>query len=206
MTICRKLKYGNIIDIFKSTKKKSMSQNVDIENEEIPDNSSVPQEENDNDQTQNEDISSSIEKLENENQELKDKYLRLFAEFDNYKKRTVKERLDLMRTAAQETILAILPVLDDFDRAKKLADEPGSTEVFSEGANIVYHKLYAVLKNKGLEPMDTHHQPFDPEFHEALTEIPAPTDELKGKIVDTIEKGYKLGDKIIRYAKVVVGN
>lgn len=206
MTICRKLKYGNIIDIFKSTKKKSMSQNVDIENEEIPDISSVPQEENDNDQTQNEEISSSIEKLENENQELKDKYLRLFAEFDNYKKRTVKERLELMRTAAQETILAILPVLDDFDRAKKLADEPGSTEVFSEGANIVYHKLYAVLKNKGLEPMDTHHQPFDPEFHEALTEIPAPTDELKGKIVDTIEKGYKLGDKIIRYAKVVVGN
>jgi molecular chaperone GrpE len=206
MTICRKLKYGNIIDIFKSTKKKSMSQNVDIENEEIPDISSVPQEENDNDQTQNEEISSSIEKLENENQELKDKYLRLFAEFDNYKKRTVKERLELMRTAAQETILAILPVLDDFDRAKKLADEPGSTEVFSEGANIVYHKLYAVLKNRGLEPMDTHHQPFDPEFHEALTEIPAPTDELKGKIVDTIEKGYKLGDKIIRYAKVVVGN
>jgi len=183
-----------------------MSQNVDIENEEIPDNSSVPQEENDNNQTQNEDISSSIEKLEIENQELKDKYLRLFAEFDNYKKRTVKERLDLMRTAAQETILAILPVLDDFDRAKKFADEPGSTEVFSEGANIVYHKLYAVLKNKGLEPMDSQHQPFDPEFHEALTEIPAPTDELKGKVVDTIEKGYKLGDKIIRYAKVVVGN
>ena len=109
-----------------------MSQNVDIENEELPDNSSVPQEENDNDQTQNEDSSSSIEKLENENQELKDKYLRLFAEFDNYKKRTVKERLDLMRTAAQETILAILPVLDDLDRAKRLADEPGSTEVFSE--------------------------------------------------------------------------
>jgi molecular chaperone GrpE len=180
-----------------------MSQNFDIENEEVPDNSSVPQEDNDNNQTQNEDAPKSIEKLEIE---LKDKYLRLFAEFDNYKKRTVKERLDLMRTAAQETILSILPVLDDFDRAKKLADEPGSTEVFSEGANIVYHKLYAVLKNKGLEPMDTHHQPFDPEFHEALTEIPAPTEELKGKVVDTIEKGYKLGDKIIRYAKVVVGN
>ena len=183
-----------------------MSQNFDIENEDVPDNSSVPQEDNDNNQTQNEDAPKSIEKLEIENQELKDKYLRLFAEFDNYKKRTVKERLDLMRTAAQETILSILPVLDDFDRAKKLADEPESAEVFSEGANIVYHKLYAVLKNKGLEPMDTHHQPFDPEFHEALTEIPAPTDELKGKVVDTIEKGYKLGDKIIRYAKVVVGN
>ena len=157
-----------------------MSQNFEIENEEVPDNSSVPQEDNDNNQTQNEDAPKSIEKLEIENQELKDKYLRLFAEFDNYKKRTVKERLDLMRTAC--------------------------TEVFSEGANIVYHKLYAVLKNKGLEPMDTHHQPFDPEFHEALTEIPAPSEELKGKVIDTIEKGYKLGDKIIRYAKVVVGN
>ena len=105
-----------------------MSQNFEIENEEVPDNSSVPQEDNDNNQTQNEDAPKSIEKLEIENQELKDKYLRLFAEFDNYKKRTVKERLDLMRTAAQETILSILPVLDDFDRAKKLADEPGSTE------------------------------------------------------------------------------
>lgn len=183
-----------------------MSQNFEIENEEVPDNSSVPQEDIDNNQTQNEDVSGSIEKLEIENQELKDKYLRLFAEFDNYKKRTVKERLDLMRTAAQETILSILPVLDDFDRAKRLAEEPGSTEMFSEGANIVYHKLYAVLKNKGLEPMDSQHQPFDPAFHEALTEIPAPTEELKGKVVDTIEKGYKLGDKIIRYAKVVVGN
>lgn len=189
-----------------STKKMNMSLSFDIENEELPDNGAAPQEENENETTQNEDTSISIEKLEKENQELKDKYLRLFAEFDNYKKRTVKERLDLMRTAAQETILAILPVLDDFDRAKKLADEPGSKEVFSEGANIVYHKLYAVLKNKGLEPMETHLQSFDPEFHEALTEIPAPSEELKGKIIDTIEKGYKLGDKIIRYAKVVVGN
>lgn len=189
-----------------STKKMNMSLSFDIENEELPDNGAAPQEENENETTQNEDTSISFEKLEKENQELKDKYLRLFAEFDNYKKRTVKERLDLMRTAAQETILAILPVLDDFDRAKKLADEPGSKEVLSEGANIVYHKLYAVLKNKGLEPMETHLQSFDPEFHEALTEIPAPSEELKGKIIDTIEKGYKLGDKIIRYAKVVVGN
>lgn len=187
-------------------KKMNMSLSFDIENEELPDNGAELQEEIENETTQNDDTTISIEKLEKENQELKDKYLRLFAEFDNFKKRTVKERLDLMRTAAQETILSILPVLDDFDRAKKLADEPGSKEVFSEGANIVYHKLYAVLKNKGLEPMETALQSFDPEFHEALTEIPAPNEELKGKIIDTIEKGYKLGDKIIRYAKVVVGN
>jgi len=127
-----------------------MSLSYDLENEELPDNAGTePLEEMENETTQHDDASNGIEQLERENQELKDKYLRLFAEFDNYKKRTVKERLDLMRTAAQETILAILPVLDDFDRAKKLADEPGSKEVFSEGANIVYHKLYAVLKNKG---------------------------------------------------------
>lgn len=147
-----------------------------------------------------------LEKLEKENQELKDKYLRLFAEFDNYKKRTVKERLDLIRTAAQDTLLAILPVLDDFDRARKTAEDPASAEVFSEGTQLVYHKLYAVLRNKGLEPMETQGQDFDPDMHEALTEIPAPSEELKGKVLDTIEKGYKLGDKIIRYAKVVVGN
>jgi molecular chaperone GrpE len=183
-----------------------MSLSVDLENEELQTPDVLPREEPENEQVENEEPADIIRKLEKENQELKDKYLRLFAEFDNYKKRTVKERLDLIRTAAQETILAILPVLDDFDRAKKLSDEPESKEVFSEGTNIVYHKLYAVLKNKGLEPMDTELQDFNPELHEALTEIPAASEELKGKIIDTIEKGYKLGDKIIRYAKVVVGN
>ena len=100
---------------------------------------------------------------------------------------------------------ALLPVLDDFDRAKKNAEDENSTEVFSEGVNLVYNKLYAVLKQKGLEPMETNGEVFDPELHESITEIPAPSDELKGKIVDTIEKGYVLKDKIIRHAKVVIG-
>ena len=144
-------------------------------------------------------------KAKKEHADLKDKYLRLFAEFENYKKRTLREKLELMKTAAQDTMSALLPVLDDFDRAKKNADDEGSTEVFSEGVNLVYNKLYAVLKNRGLEPMESTGEAFDPELHEAITEIPAPTDELKGKIVDTIEKGYKLKDKIIRHAKVVTG-
>lgn len=146
-----------------------------------------------------------MKKFKKENQELKDKYLRLYAEFDNFKKRTVKEKLDLMKTASADTIKALLPVLDDFDRAKKNAEDENTQESFSEGVSLVYQKLYAALQAKGLQPMDSNEQPFDPELHEAVTEIPAPTEAMKGKIIDTIERGYLLNDKIIRHAKVVVG-
>jgi molecular chaperone GrpE len=146
-----------------------------------------------------------MKKIKKENQELKDKYLRLYAEFDNFKKRTVKEKLDLMKTASADTIKALLPVLDDFDRAKKNAEDENTQESFSEGVSLVYQKLYAALQAKGLQPMDSNEQPFDPELHEAVTEIPAPAEAMKGKIIDTIERGYLLNDKIIRHAKVVVG-
>jgi molecular chaperone GrpE len=146
-----------------------------------------------------------MKKLKKENQELKDKYLRLYAEFDNFKKRTVKEKLEMMKTASSDTIQALLPVLDDFDRAKKNADDENTKETFSEGVSLVYQKLYAALQSKGLKPMETNGQAFDPELHEAVTEIPVPNEEMKGKIIDTIERGYFLNDKIIRYAKVVVG-
>ncbi len=152
------------------------------------------------------------EALEQENaslkqqlEELKDKYMRLYADFDNYKKRMVKEKMDLINTAAQDTLSALLPVLDDFDRAKKNAEAENSKERFSEGIALVYQKLYAVLRQKGLDEMETNGQPFDPELHEAFTELPAPSEDMKGKIIDTIEKGYVLKDKIIRHAKVVVG-
>lgn len=146
-----------------------------------------------------------LEKMKKDYQELKNKYLRLYAEFDNYKKRTIREKVDLMNTAARDTMTALLPVLDDFDRAKKIAEDENTSETFSEGVRLVYNKLYKVLEQKGLEPMESDGQPFDPELHEAFTEIPAPTEEMKGRVVDTIEKGYKLKDKIIRHAKVVVG-
>lgn len=146
-----------------------------------------------------------LSQFKKENSELKDKFLRLAAEFDNYKKRTLKEKIEMMKTAATDTVSALLPVLDDFDRAKRNADSENSAETFSEGVSLVYQKLYNVLKQKGLQPMETDGQPFDPEYHEAITEIPAPTDDLKGKVVDTVEKGYTLNDKIIRHAKVVVG-
>jgi molecular chaperone GrpE len=138
--------------------------------------------------------------------DLKDKYLRLFAEFDNYKKRIVRERLDLMKTASQDIMTALLPILDDFDRAKKNAEDQGRAEdPVIEGLFLVYHKLYALLKQKGLEEMASTGNPFDAELHEAITEIPSPTPDQKGTVIDTVEKGFKLNDKIIRYAKVVVG-
>jgi molecular chaperone GrpE len=143
-----------------------------------------------------------IEQLKAELEESKDKYLRLFAEFDNFKKRSIKERFELLKTAAQETITALLPILDDFDRAKKSADS--GNEVFSEGVQLVYQKLYSTLEYKGLKSMDSNGADFDPEWHEAVTDIPAASEDMKGKIIDTIEKGYVLNEKIIRYAKVVV--
>ena len=146
-----------------------------------------------------------IDELTADLNQAKDKYLRLYAEFENYKKRTIKERIDLMNTAAQGTLSSLLPVLDDFDRAKKSADDESTEEVFSEGVNLVYNKLHTVIQVKGLKVMETNGEDFNPEFHEAITEIPAPTKNLKGKIIDTIEKGYLLNDKIIRHAKVVVG-
>jgi molecular chaperone GrpE len=117
----------------------------------------------------------------------------------------MKEKLELMRTAAQDTMTSLLPVLDDFDRAKKAADEGNEQEQFSEGVQLVYQKLQNTLHAKGLKSMESTGEVFDPEMHEAITEIPAPSEEMKGKVIDTIEKGYTLGDKIIRYAKVVVG-
>lgn len=143
--------------------------------------------------------------LVQEHEELREKILRIYADFDNLKKRTLREKAELLRTASQETLTALLPILDDFDRAKQNAEREDSTEVMSEGILLVYHKLFSTLRGLGLESMVSNGEVFDPEFHEAVTEIPAPAEELRGKVVDTIEKGYRLGDKIIRYAKVVVG-
>lgn len=136
----------------------------------------------------------------------KDKFLRLFAEFENYKKRTSKERIDLFKTAGQEILQSILPVLDDFDRAQKEIQKSDDKSI-KEGVNLVHNKLKDILKSKGLEEIEVNaSEIFDADKHEAITQIPAPTDDLKGKIIDVIEKGYKLGDKIIRYPKVVTGN
>ncbi|MFD0796922.1 nucleotide exchange factor GrpE [Maribacter chungangensis] len=136
----------------------------------------------------------------------KDKFLRLFAEFENYKKRTSKERMDLFKTAGQEVIISLLPVMDDFDRALKELSKSEDKEMF-KGVELINGKLKETLKSKGLEELQVKAgDAFDADIHEAITQIPAPSKKMKGKVIDVIEKGFKLGDRIIRHPKVVVGN
>ncbi len=142
---------------------------------------------------------------ETELADLKDKYLRLAAEFENYKRRTAKERSDLFKTANQELMTALLPVLDDFDRARLHTHDTQDPAALRNALDITHTKLNKTLQQKGLTPMDVKGGNFDAELHEAITQIPAPSDDLRGKIVEEIEKGYYLGDKVIRHAKVVLG-
>jgi molecular chaperone GrpE len=143
---------------------------------------------------------------EGELKELKDKYLRLAAEFENYKRRTTKERADLFKTANQELMVALLPALDDFERARTFTKDTEDANAVRESIDIIYNKLQKTLNQKGLAPMEVKGGAFDPDLHEAITQIPAPSEELKGKIVDEVERGYYLGDKVIRHAKVVLGS
>lgn len=145
------------------------------------------------------------ERLEEELAKEKDKFLRLFAEFENFKRRTAKERIDLFKTANQEVLQAMLPVLDDFDRAMVQISKTDD-EVLLKGVELIHEKLKSTLVSKGLEQVEIKSgDDFNADFAEAITQIPAPSEDLKGKIVDVIEKGYKLGDKIIRFPKVIIG-
>ncbi len=146
------------------------------------------------------------EELEGELEKEKDKFLRLFAEFENFKRRTSKERMDLFKTAGQEVIVSLLPVMDDCERALKELGKSSEKELF-KGVELIYNKFKDTLKAKGLEDIEAKEgDAFDAEIHDAITQIPAPNKKLKGKIIDVVEKGYRLGDKIIRHPKVVVGN
>jgi molecular chaperone GrpE len=146
-----------------------------------------------------------LEKVQAELEDMKDKYVRLFAEFDNFKKRSARERLDYLKTAGQDILRDLLPVLDDMERAEKSISAAADVAAVKEGFLLIKDKLTKNLQSKGLKAMQSVGEPFDADFHEAITEIPAPTEELKGKVLDEVEKGYLLNEKIIRYAKVVVG-
>jgi molecular chaperone GrpE len=188
-------------NIFKN-KDKMTTENTEMDQ----DLNATTLENNENDEQVNVEELSVEEQLTLDLANEKDKHLRLFAEFENYKRRTSKERIDLFKTANQEVLLAILPVLDDFDRAiieiKKSEDE-----VLLKGVELIHDKLKSTLFSKGLEEVTIKAGDlFDADFAEAITQIPAPSPNLKGKIVDVLEKGYKLGDKIIRFPKVVIGN
>jgi molecular chaperone GrpE len=146
-----------------------------------------------------------LEKLSGEIQEQKDKYLRLFAEFDNFKRRSARERIELIQTAGKEVIISLLDVLDDCDRAEKQLQQSQNMDEVRDGVQLVFNKLRSVLQNRGLRPMESMHTDFDVEKHEAIAEIPAPSPDLKGKVLDEVIRGYYLNDKIIRFAKVIVG-
>lgn len=149
---------------------------------------------------------SAEEKLKAQVDELNDKYIRLLAEFDNFKRRTAKERIELFKVANQETLKAMIVVLDDFDRAQKSMDSANDIDALKEGLKLVHHKLKSTLQGQGLAEMENSiGKVFDTDQHEAVTNIPAPNEEMKGKVVDELEKGYLLNDKVIRFAKVVVG-
>jgi molecular chaperone GrpE len=136
----------------------------------------------------------------------KDKFMRLFAEFENYKKRTNKERIELFKTASEGVMLAMLPVLDDFERALMHIEEDKEAEELRKGVLLIYNKLLNTLEQKGLSKIEVNKgDAFNADDHEAVTQIPAPSDDLKGKIIDVVERGYKLGDKVIRFPKVVIG-
>jgi len=154
---------------------------------------------------QEEDVRTEAEKLQEEVQKEKDKFLRLFAEFENYKKRTSRERIELFKTASQDLMVALLPILDDFDRAYSEISKSKEKELL-KGVELISNKLRVTLKSKGLEEVEVKQgDVFNADDHEAITQIPAPSDDLKGKIIDVIEKGYALGDKVIRFPKVVIG-
>ena len=146
-----------------------------------------------------------LEKLKAELDEAKDKYLRKVAEFDNFKRRNAKERLELMQTAGRDILTDMLEVLDDCERAEKQLEKTDDSAAIKQGVSLVFNKLRNTLQAKGIKPMETLQQDFNPDLHDAVTEIPAPSEDLKGKIVDEVSKGYYLNDKIIRHAKVVVG-
>ncbi|GAB4024330.1 nucleotide exchange factor GrpE [Spirosoma gilvum] len=138
--------------------------------------------------------------------ELKDKYLRLYADFENFRRRTAKEKLDLIGNANEGLLQALIPVVDDFERAMQSIDKTDDIAAVKEGVSLIYNKLFKTLESKGLKPMTSKGESFNADLHESVTQFPAPSEDLKGKVIDEIEKGYYLNDKVIRFAKVIVGS
>lgn len=154
--------------------------------------------------TNEEKLEKDLENARKEIEEQHDKYLRLSAEFDNYRKRTIKEKAELIKNGGEKTIAAILPILDDFERALKTMETSDDVKAMREGIELIYNKFLKVLSQEGLQKIETDGQEFNTDYHEAIALVPAPTKEQKGKILDCVQPGYQLNDKVIRHAKVVV--
>lgn len=169
-------------------------------NKEVEDNEEIPLEETEVSETENPIIS-----IEKERDEWKDKFVRLYSEYENFRKRTAKEKIDISRITTQNVMKDLLSVLDDFDRAAENNLKVDDSKVIKEGVDLIYNKLFKTLESKGLKPMESKGSKFDVDLHDAITNIPAPSKKLKGKVVDVVEKGYYLNDYVLRFAKVVVG-
>jgi len=175
----------------------------ETENNEVSD--SLDNESNESSVDHSDPKISEEDKLKAESTEWQNKYLRLYAEFDNFKRRTSKERLELLQIAGKDVITDLLPVLDDFERAQKSIEIASDVNALREGVTLVQHKLKGILNQKGLKEMESIGKDFDADLHEGITNIPAPSPDLKGKVIDELEKGYLLNDKVIRFAKVIIG-
>lgn len=195
-------------------KEKSVNSEVDNDTEDLK-KEEVPVDEG-MDSTQDEAVEeeklseepeeSEVEKLQAELQEAKDKYLRLYSEFENFRRRTAREKLDLIKTASEGLMVALLPVMDDFQRAQKALEESEDHKASKEGFDLIYNKFKNILTQKGLKPMEAKKgTDFNTEFHEAISQMPVEKKKLKGKVIDVVEKGYFLDEKVIRFAKVVIG-
>ncbi len=178
------------------------NQDTDPKNQENQDETTNEQVENADNSSVNTDAPSSEDQIA----ALNDKYLRLYSEFDNYRKRTNKEKIELISTASAGVLKDMLSVMDDFERAIANNENSEDISAVKDGFKLIHHKLRTLLEAKGLKQMDAKHQVFDSDLHEAIANVPAPSEDLKGKIIDDVEKGYYLNDKVIRFAKVVVGN
>ena len=192
-------------------KEKENNQEEELKTQATPnecDEETVGQEtsqENEAPLTEEEKLAQELEKANEQIEEQKDKYLRLSAEFDNYRKRTMKEKAELILNGGEKSISSILPIVDDFERALKNRETPPDVAAVKEGVELIYNKFMSVLGQNGVKVIETKEQPLDTDYHEAIAVIPAPNEALKGKILDCVQTGYILNDKVIRHAKVVVG-
>ena len=192
--------------------KKIVDEELNVASEEVTMNAATAEEAKEATEEAQEEPLSEVDALKKQlaeamekNEELQDRYLRQAAEFDNYRKRTMKEKADLIKSAAEKLMVAELPVVDDMDRALENMEKGMDAEACIEGFKLIAQKFKNILTQNGLEKIETEGQDFDTDYHEAIALIPAPTEELKGKILDCVQQGYKLGDKVIRHAKVAVG-
>ncbi|MEA3505209.1 MAG: nucleotide exchange factor GrpE [Bacteroidota bacterium] len=195
----------------KSEKKKEEQEEILTENQEVTaEKADSKQKEKEKKSSSKKDKKSKekkqLEELEQQLAEQKDKFIRLYSEFENYRRRTSKEKLELSKTASEGVITSLLPVMDDFDRAYKFFENSADEKTFKEGVDLISDKLFKIMKQKGLTEIESNGKEFDTDLHEAITKIPAPSDDLKGKVIDTTEKGYTIAGKVIRFAKVVVGS